>query len=474
MALDSRVIAGALAHGLSPGAIATWDPRLARTPRVLVPVELDVLMVREEGGTWAQTAMTVPDPGSQPQAHTLLPDPFSERAARPAGAYLHWALPDALTGGSGTARGGDVSFPPVPDRWLVVRLSTPQPGARRAVTAWVLESGGQQPVVTALDSWTEPEDPERTTTPGEQPLTVLGHGDAAWSAYFDNVENRLAFYDDLTDGPGGTVAGPLAYLVCGWHSRHIDDPIGEGLSSPAAFEARLAGLGWEINPADIEQAFSYADSRVTAATAAGLVTREATFSRVATAATGYTVVPAGYRDEGQTTLQADQTPLLGRLGGRAVSWPELTLYHGGVVGIGWPGPGIGVAPDGLTGGGIGGPPAADSVTVTIGNTLTEALAARLAVNQDAPDEARVLEAVLLGGTQELDQPDAAARIDSLLHASGFAGLPGGTRTEDLAQRPAAPPASVVPDPSRTDPGVFAGQSAGQPARARHRGPPGSG
>ena len=291
MALDSRVIAGALAHGLSPGTMATWDPRLARTPRVMVPVELDVLMVREEGGSWAQTAMTVPDPGSQPQAHTLLPDPFSERAARPTGAYLHWALPDALTGGSGTAHGGDVSFRPIPDRWLVVRLSTPEPGARRAVTAWVLESGGQQPVVTPLDSWTEPEDPERTTTPGEQPLTVLGHGDAAWSAYFDNVENRLAFYDDLTDGQGGTVPGPLAYLVCGWHSRHIDDPIGEGLSSPAAFEARLADLGWEINPADIEKAFSYADTRVTAATAAGLATREATFSRVATAASGYASCP---------------------------------------------------------------------------------------------------------------------------------------------------------------------------------------
>ena len=389
----------------------------------------------------------------------------------PTGAYLHWALPDALTGGSGTAHGGDVSFRPIPDRWLVVRLSTPEPGARRAVTAWVLESGGQQPVVTPLDSWTEPEDPERTTTPGEQPLTVLGHGDAAWSAYFDNVENRLAFYDDLADGQGGTVPGPLAYLVCGWHSRHIDDPIGEGLSSPAAFEARLADLGWEINPADIEKAFSYADTRVTAATAAGLATREATFSRVATAASGYSVVPAGYRDEGQTTLQGDGTPLLGRLGARAVSWPELTLYHGGVVGIGWPGPGIGVAPDGLAGGGTGGPPPADSVTVTIGNTLTEALAARLALNQGAPDEARALEAVLLGGTQELDQPDAPARIDSLLHASGFAGLPGGVRTEDLAQRPAGPPASVIPTRPAPTPAC---SPASPPARVSRRVPPGSG
>ena len=207
MPLDSQLIAGALAHGLSPGVIATWDPRLARTPRVMVPVQLDVLMVRDEGGSWAQTAMTVPDPGTTPLAHTLLPDPFTERAPRPKGGYLHWALPDALTSGSGTAHGGDVSFPPIPDRWLVVRLSTPEPGARRAVTAWVLESGGQQPVVTPLDSWTEPEDPERTTVPGEQPLSALGHGDAAWSAYFDNVEDRLAFYDDLSDGQGGTVVG---------------------------------------------------------------------------------------------------------------------------------------------------------------------------------------------------------------------------------------------------------------------------
>jgi hypothetical protein len=476
MPLDSQLIAGALAHGLSPGAIATWDPRLARTPRVMVPVQLDVLMVREEGGTWAQTAMAVPDPGSEPSAPTLLPDPFSERAPRPTGAYLHWALPDALTGGSGTAHGGDVSFPPIPDRWLIVRLSTPQPGARRAVTAWVLESGGQQPVVTPLDSWTEPEDPERTTTPGEQPLTALGHGDAAWSAYFDNVEDRLAFYDDLSDGQGGTVAGPLAYLVCGWHSRHIDDPIGEGLSTPAAFEARLAELGWEINPADIENAFSYADTRVTAATTAGLATREATFSRVPTAASGFTVVPGGNRDEGHTALLSDGTALLGRFGARIVSWPEFTLYHGGVVGIGWPDPGIGVAPGGLAGGDAGGPPPADSVTVTIGNTLTEALAARLAHNEGAPDEARALEAALLGGIDDLDQPDAPARIDALLHASGFAGLPGGTRSEDLTQSAVVPPTSVVADPAQTDPGVFAGQagSPGSAGSAGSGGPAGAG
>ncbi|MCV2396524.1 hypothetical protein OEB99_19615 [Actinotalea sp. M2MS4P-6] len=459
MKLDDNLISASIAHGLTPGVLATWDSRIARTPRVLVPIQLDVLMVRKEGGTWAKTAMQAPDAGTTPAAHTLLAEPFAEREARPPGAYLHWALPDALTRGAGTAHGGDVSFPPVPDRWLVVRVSTPKVGARRALTAWVLESGGAEPVVTPLDAWFEPEDPDRTTTPGAEPLTALGHGDAVWSAYYDNVENRLAFYDDLSDA-----RGPVAYLVCGWHSRHVDDPIGENLSSPTAFGARLDALGWEIDPADVAAAFVYADTRVTAATKLGLAVREATFERVATADAGATVKPVGVREEKPTLLERDGSAVLRRWAARAVSWPELTLYHGAVVGLGWPGPGIGVAPDGLLGGDAGGPPAAGSVTVTVGNTLVEALAARLAHNTGKEEESRILEAVLLGGTAELDAPDAPARIDALLHAAGFAGLPGGTRTEPVTQHAVVPPTSVVPDPSRTAPGVFAGQAT-PPVRA---------
>ena len=457
MPIDNRLIAVAVAHDLTPGMLATWDPRLARTPRVLVPVQLDVLMVRADGGTWAKTAMAVPDAGTSPDAYTLLAEPFAERDPRKPGAYLHWALPDALTRGEGTAAGGDVSFPPIPDRWLVARISTPTVGARRAVTAWVLEADGADPVVTPLEQWAEPSDPERTTTAGAEPLTALGHGDAVWSAYYDNVENRLAFYDDLA---GAT--GPVAYLVCGWHSRHVDDPIGEGLSSPTQFEARLAELGWEVDPADIEAAFVYAQQRISVATTFGMATRETTFAQSATAVTGKTLAPTGVAGQASTTFAAGGLPVLGRWAAQTVSWPELTLYHGAVVGLGWPGVGIGVAPDGLLGGDAGGPPDPSTVTVTVGNTLTEALATMLAHNEGADDEARVLEAVLLGATEELDQPDAPARIDVRLHASGFAGLPGGTTTENLTQTSPLPPTSVVADPSATDPGVFAGNGVPTP------------
>ncbi len=334
--------------------LATWDARIARTPRVLVPIQLDVLMVRKEGGTWASTAMTVPDAGSAPAAHTLLAEPFAERGAERPGAYLHWALPgrpDPRRGHRARRRRVVPADPRPVARGAALDAEgrcAPRGDGLGARVRW-----GRTPVVTPLDAWSEPEDPDRTTTPGAEPLTALGHGDAVWSAYYDNVENRLGFYDDLAGA-----AGPVAYLVSGWHSRHVDDPIGEGLSSPTAFETRLAELGWEIDPADIEAAFVYADTRVKAATTLGLAVREATFQRAVTAAGGVSVVPDGVRRRPRRCSARRRDAVLSRWSARAVSWPELTLYHGAVVGLGWPGPGIGVAPDGLLGGDAGGPPAA--------------------------------------------------------------------------------------------------------------------
>ena len=53
-------IALSAAHGLVPSAFSSWDVNLPRPVRVLVPVELDVLMVRQPGGTWADCKMAPP------------------------------------------------------------------------------------------------------------------------------------------------------------------------------------------------------------------------------------------------------------------------------------------------------------------------------------------------------------------------------------------------------------------------------
>ena len=50
-------VAMAAAHGLTGGVVATWNPGLARDPRVLAPIVVDALVVRQTGASWANTRM---------------------------------------------------------------------------------------------------------------------------------------------------------------------------------------------------------------------------------------------------------------------------------------------------------------------------------------------------------------------------------------------------------------------------------
>jgi hypothetical protein len=147
-------------------------------------------------------------------------------------------------------------------------------------------------------------------------------------------------------------------------------------------------------------------------------------------------------------------------------WPQMSLLHGAVVGIGWPGIGwegnpLGVwnpqtvgASNGAVVDPVGGPPDPTTIEIAAGNTIAETMAKLVATDQNRADEARVLEAFQLNALATLDEPDGAARIDALLHASAFASLPAGETTETIWQPPTsvteAPPAAVPPP----DPGVF--------------------
>ena len=133
--------------------------------------------------------------------------------------------------------------------------------------------------------------------------------------------------------------------------------------------------------------------------------------------------------------------------------------HGSVVAIGWPTVGWPANESGLLSGESGGPPAASSINVAVGNTLTEALAALVARHNNLPDEARILEGFLLGSLADLEQPDGRARLDALLQAAAFGSLDGGSTTEtiNIPAMPDTPP--PLPNPVQPGPGVFAGQVA---------------
>src|SRR5487761_2158219 len=207
----SAAFTAAAAYSLTQRVIDTWNPFLIRTPRVMVPIQVEALVVRPNAPTrtWADCALKPsPQQATPVTRYDVLPDPFTElKSPRTAGAYLHWSLPDALT--HADASGDTATFPAAPDRWLILRTSPSQrfPGGTgtigmRSVRGWVLRAGDKDAVAIDLDAFTEGPPSQDAVN---NPLTVLGTGDVAWSAYYDNCVNRLAFYDPLSDVAEGPV-----------------------------------------------------------------------------------------------------------------------------------------------------------------------------------------------------------------------------------------------------------------------------
>ncbi|MFI6517742.1 hypothetical protein ACIBF1_19450 [Spirillospora sp. NPDC050679] len=379
---------------------------------LLVPVALDVLTLRagDDPAQWADTAMRAPDPNGGP-VQTLQADPFTDRAApRATGAYLHWAVPDALTHAEQApptgGEPGPVAFPALPERWLVARLSAKAGAKPRAVRAWILDAAGAAPgappIVTPLEQWTAP-------APGAvpaKPLTALGHGDFGWAAYYDNVEGRLGFHDPLTDAQG-----PVAYLVCGWYAHLELDPLRR--ANPVGWKAltdHLADQRWRL-PGDQYN--------------------------------GMAPTPGGL------------------------------LLHGGAVSIGWPETGWNGDLGGVLSAETDHRPDPQAIRLALAESLVDALAALSAEDGDAADRLTAVRAFLAqadgeaaGATGGGTGPDGEARLTAALHAMRFGAAPDVPHQETIWQA-ADPRPSADPPASAAAGGTVAGQFVGV-ERARPR------
>lgn len=460
MAITRELFAITAAHGITDRAAITWHSPLPRTPRVMVPIHVDALVLRQDGGQWADTRMAPPSGSGAPVPRlSLLPDPFTTlpdadvATLRKRGVHLHWALPDGLTRGTTQDANTPASFQPIPDRWLVVRMFPAQDGSsRRAVRGWVLVAGGDQPQVNDLAGWTEP----GPTQGSKGPLTAMGHGDPAWAAYYDNVLNRLSFYDDLSD----IKQGPVAYMVCGWYSDPLLDPLGTNIHSLTAFDAKMAQLGWQLDTGELEESYSRFSYQVQSSSMVGLANLETfrapvfnqSLSRLPVSSIQTPPEVAGSSPAG---LDASGHPAGGSYQSNGAWWPSQIVCQGTVVAIGWPNVGFPGADKGLLSEEAGGPPPVDAVRVVFGNTTTEALSDLVALANGKPEQARALEAFILGALQELDQPDGTARVDARLHANAFLSLPGGPDTTETVTLPGNPaPPTLPPQPVTPQPGIF--------------------
>lgn len=413
-----------IAHRITENVARTWNPALPRDLRVLVPVHVDALVVREAGGDWADCRLRDPSPDA-PEADSAqrLPPPFANLdGGRAPGVYLHWALPDAL------ARVGGATTPEVPsapDRWLVLRLApSADDPSRRQVRGWVLRGGGAGFAPTPLEAWVEP------GADGGR-LTALGSGDPAWAAYYDNAANRLAFYDDLD----GVPRGPVGYVVCGWYADPAADPL-HPASTRRELAAILDRLAWSVAGYDLGKADEKSRDRHDAVAGQALPIRETVLSE-----TLRTVM-----EERPDYLEA------GRLERLRDPIPNQCLFHGSAVDLAWPRPDDGERE-------VGGPPPAADIRVVFGTSGPDAFGALVAAETGIPEQARLVAALALGGLHELEEPDGRARVDDRLHAAGFAALDlDPPTTERIWQSPAqgyqVPKAPTVSKPPR--PGVRVG------------------
>ncbi len=415
--------------GTPASTLVTWDRTVWREPRLLVPLDVQALVVTPatSAGVWADVARRLPE-GPEPAAGSAAAPgtlaaaaPFTDLPPRPAGVFLHWALPDALTAGTvaqdpGTDVGpSQLGMRPVPNRWLVVRLGG---GVPRRVAAWVVES--DRGLTRALTQWSESASAAPgSRTPWLQPssLTAVTGGDPAWAAVLDGVLDRFAVRDDLAGLHADDAAGSLTYLVVGWYSDPSLDPLA-GPEAAQGIEALLARLRWDLDPASLARARREAEAARAAASAA----RKATPPR----ATGGDVVAS--LEVGAVTARLPMSGATATLVEGSVlhvapaAWsPRQLLCHGLVHGV---------RPDGL---GDDERPAAGEVAAALGSSVEESFAALLARTMPDPlGGERLTAAFLRGMAGRYDDPDGAVAVDEDLHGAEFVALPGGTR--DRADR----------------------------------------
>jgi hypothetical protein len=210
-------------------------------PALVVPVDVQALYVPpNHSERYVRLTGLDPDRDVQP--------PFSPPRSRARGVHLHWALPDGLL--RGEMQDDDdtpIAMRPLPDRWLVVRM-TGRRGTRQLDTkCWVIESENGR--VFDLDAY-----PDGTASgdgkqiPADELNGTVG-GSPNWTASYDSAHNRFAFHDTLSGLNSSLVNNGLAtYVVIGWWSERAHDPL-SGAYSPYSASKLIADLGWSASPA---------------------------------------------------------------------------------------------------------------------------------------------------------------------------------------------------------------------------------
>jgi hypothetical protein len=412
--------------GVDLASVATWDRRLDRRTRILVPADVQAFVAPRAGAE-----PVVPLTGGPGD-----PAPFAAGAPRPPGVHLHWAMPDALLrgresrapDGSRAAR-DDAAFdsPRLPDRWVVVRALFPAGATQALLRGWVLDA--PTGAVTPLATYAGTPNPAPPGTPVHRPLDAASGGSLLWTASYAASAGRFAFHDPLDDlPPAGIGAEGAAYVVAGWWSDLAADPLGASVG-PERLDAAVAALGWHVTHDRADGLQQSEDPNVARLrTSLGLASPAPAAPAAVVTADGRTVA----RSLGRSALDV-AVPV--RDARQVLVGPALpryaTLVHGAVLGV----PVGGALPAG-----VDDRPAPGAARAALGLDLDDVVAAfgagALGAGPDGRAAAERLTAAFTGGLLDrLGTPDGLAELEEREHADGFASLPGtplaGARTDRL-------------------------------------------
>jgi hypothetical protein len=256
------------------------------TNTLLVPIHLDALYlptdtaVMEEMTNYSKLPYRKPGSIIQKEpvylSESVLSPPFSNlNLTLEAGIHLHWILPDALM--TGKAESDGITFPHVPNRWLIVRR-----GGNKAEKQWVVvsdylyaegetptdainilyqpSSGEVQPFrylgrKWELNQWRSGSTnaryiPELSAIGPFVKVDSLDNEKAAFAGFYPNCRSVFGFHDaEIT---GATPPKDLQYNVIGWYSDGEKDCLSQflreysGSNSEILAEILQEKFGWTI------------------------------------------------------------------------------------------------------------------------------------------------------------------------------------------------------------------------------------
>ncbi len=416
--------------------LTNYDRFLVREPRLLVPIDVQALVVRagvNDGDPMLRLPFRTNDSAFPPLAIT------DQGTPRPPGVHLLWSVPAAM--GKGTivadpAAPNDTTrqrlqLPMLPDRWVVLRLFVRAGATDPTVTGWVLEADSG--TATPLTQWPSG---KATTLAGAIPAAQLNlHvGGVGWNLCYDSAVGRCAFHDDLSDLAGVQVEGDgVSYLVAGWWSRSADDPL-DGVGTDIGYRQRLADLGWNDpdHPSTDDAQRAVSDDKYRVAKTFGLPVTER-YTQPLILPGGTAAAPSTTSGDVAPSARALRPSVSGFLADAvaAAALPPAptrsTLVHGRIHGIPLTGA---VAPDSR--------PGKETLRVVLGSSTPDVAAAVTVAgagmgtaDQDARRAAeRLLAAFTSGLLIKIADSNTWADIEEYEHQHGFTSRPGGIEAVD--------------------------------------------